>query len=99
MFFLMHVHFDMGFLKCQNIVFCLLYSGLSKMSKYWIYKENVFSLTIMILFLLSFLGILSVWSDILQKEGNCTKEKNMSKITNEIRMKIQIHCIFGKNSS
>ena len=63
MFFLMHVHFDIRLLKCQNIAFSLPYSGVSKMTKYWIYEENVFSFTIMILFLLSFLGILSVWSD------------------------------------
>ena len=25
-YFLMHVHFDIGFLKCQNNVFCLPYS-------------------------------------------------------------------------
>ena len=34
----------------------------------------------MILFALSFLGISSVWSDFLQEEGKCTKEKNMCKI-------------------
>ena len=37
--------------------------------KYWIYKGNVFSLTIMSLLLLLFIGIYSVWSDILQKEA------------------------------
>ena len=33
----------------------------------------------MVLFLLSFLGILLVWSDILQEEGNCTKKKLVQK--------------------
>ena len=37
----------------------------------------------MILVLLSFLDILTVWSVILQEEGNCTKDKNMSKKFNE----------------
>ena len=39
--------------------------------------------TIMNLFLLSFLGILSVWSEILQKEGKYTKEINLAKIINK----------------
>ena len=34
----------------------------------------------MILFLLSVLGILLIWSEILQKEGKYTKENNLSKI-------------------
>ena len=36
-------------------------------------KENL-------LFLLSFLGILSVWSEIVQKEGKCTNENNQKTI-------------------
>ena len=31
----------------------------------------------MVLFLLSFLGILSDWSNILQEEGDFTKDKNL----------------------
>ena len=30
----------------------------------------------MLLFLLSFLGILSVWSEMLQKVGKCIEDKN-----------------------
>ena len=37
----------------------------------------------LILFLLSFLGILLVCPDILHEEGNCTKEKEMSEIIKE----------------
>ena len=40
--------------------------------EYWIYIGNVFSFTITILFLLSFLGILLAWSAVLQKEGEKT---------------------------
>ena len=49
----------------------------------------------MIYFLLSFLGILSVWSNILQEVGNCTKEKNLSSIIKEkFKLKILMHrCI------
>ena len=51
------------------------HSSVSKFGEYWIYIGIVFLFTIMILFLLSFLGILLVWSEILQKEGKCTEEK------------------------
>ena len=69
---LIPIHFDFRFRKCQNIEFFLPNSSVSKFGKYWIYKGIVFLFTIMILLLLSFLGILSVWSEILQKEGKCT---------------------------
>ena len=50
----------------------------------------------MILLLISFLVIFSVWSDILQEEGNCTQEKNIAKIQVEIQdFAIQLHCIFS----
>ena len=72
---LIHIHFDFSFWKYQNIEFCLPNSSVSKFGKYWIYIEIVFLFTVMILFVLSFLGLLSVWSQILQKKGKCTKEK------------------------
>ena len=42
-------------------------------------KTNQINLQEWFLFFLSFLGIVSVWSDILKEEGNCGKEKNTSK--------------------
>ena len=74
---LIPIHFDFRFWKCQNIESCLLNSSVVKFVKYWIYIGIVFLVTVMILFLLSFLGILSVWSEIWQKDGKCTKEKNL----------------------
>ena len=46
-----------------------------------IYIGIIFLFTIMILFLLSILGILPVWPEILQKEGKYTKENKLSKIS------------------
>ena len=46
-------------------------------------NQNIDMKQKMILFLLSFLSILSVWSKILEEEGNCTKYKNIFKIINE----------------
>ena len=64
-----------------NVVYCIqqCLNGV----EYSIYIGNVFSFTLIISFLLSFLGILSVWSDSLQEERNCTKDKNIHKIINE----------------
>ena len=47
----------------------------------------------MILFLLSFIGILSVWSDILQKKENCTKDKTFVK---EIQLKMEKNICMAK---
>ena len=77
------IHFDFRFWKCLNVELCLPNSSVSKLGKYWIYTGIIFLFTIVILFLLSFLGILSYWSNILQKEGYCAKEKNVSKIINK----------------
>ena len=74
---LIPIHFDFRFWKCQNIEFCLLNSSVVKFVKYWIYIGIVFLVTVMILFLLSFLGILSVWSEIWQKDGKCANGKNL----------------------
>ena len=58
-----------------NFAFCI--PVCQNGDEYWIYIGDIFSFTIMILFLLSFLGILSVPSDILQEEEKCTWEKNI----------------------
>ena len=48
-FFLMHLHFDIRFLKCPNIVFCLPYSCVYNESKYCIYKREILRYTTLIL--------------------------------------------------
>ena len=56
--------------------------------EYLIYIGNVFLFTIMILFLLSFLGILLDWPDILQEKGivpkikTCVEKMQKNSITN-----------------
>ena len=62
-------------------------------------KENLKNITRLILFLLSVLGILSVWSDILHEEGNCTKEKYIPKIIHKIHIKNINILNFAYNSS
>ena len=60
------------------------------------YLENVFSFTTIILILHSFVGILSVWSDILQEEVNCTKDKNLCQKVQENSIKNAWNQFFGK---
>ena len=59
--------FDISFLNFSRRNFVYRINVCLNTVEYWIYIVHVFSFTIMILFLLSFLGILSVWSDILQE--------------------------------
>ena len=75
----MKIHFLCNFkFDTRNGSFSIWTTGFQPRNEFegYVYG-NLFSFTIMILFLLSFLGILSVWSDILQEEGNCIKEKNL----------------------
>ena len=75
---LMMGNFELRFSKFQEID--LPNSRVSYGVQYWIHIGNVFSYSIMIFFLLSFLGILSVWSNILQEEGNCNHKNILVKI-------------------
>ena len=50
------------------IVLCFPYLGMYKTTKYWVYKGKYKRNTVLILFLLSFLGILSVCQNILHDE-------------------------------
>ena len=52
---------------------------LSKMSKYWIQKGKVLKYTVLIVYLLLFLGILSVCLDILDYEGGATTKRAYGK--------------------
>ena len=53
-----------GFSNFIRLDFVYIIQVCLKGVEYWIYTGNVFSFTIVILFLISFLGILLVWSDI-----------------------------------